>query len=187
MTHTFGHTTDGANSALIDCHKAGVDTYIRGTYFECPFQCKVISISAYISLGTFLSSSAMSVRYAIYAYDPLYFCYYKIAHTQTYNIRMSGGYGFNGLITLAFSTPPYLEPHMNYFLCAWGQASDDWASISIHYDNILSNSSFYKQQAYTKAWPITITGETQEVRLYSIYSTITQDTRPGFPYSISTP
>lgn len=181
MTVTFGRTSTALSYQTIS-------DYLVGDYAMTQVKGRPLSISAYLQLTPDIFNTTFTWTFALYSYvaagNPGSF----VACTGVGTQVLAPGVSFTGWKTLNITTAGvFLRPMTNYFIVAWGDDDTPGGDIKIGYALTGSSHGFRKAEAYTGMWPISIVGETAQARLYSIYCTMTQDTRPGFRYVDWTP
>ncbi len=181
MTVDFGRTSIGT---LVQ--SPGMK--IIGDFDMTPVKGKPLSISAYLTFKTGLSSAPFTYEYALYTYagdgNPASY----VAETAPEKLTIPPGMKISEWRTLnILPGNVFLKPRTNYFICIWAGAILIGSSLEISYETAPATHGFMKSVPYTGNWPASITGETPQSRYYSIYCTMTQDTRPGFGYNVWTP
>lgn len=115
-SRTFGYESKGSQVASVeDC--------IVGSWFTCPEQGNVESITVYLNASSFHPGDA---KCAIYNKSGS-----LIAVTEEItNIISDGWYTFN----FSFSTPPSLETSAKYWLVVWSNCYDGWGYPGVAWD-----------------------------------------------------
>lgn len=174
MAIKFGKTTTGASwQSFVDI--------IVGDYGMAPVKGRPVSITAYHQFAADpFRDTTFNYCHALYNYggggNPTMF----VGSTAAGAVRLRAGSVATGWGTLSFKEPKInLKSHTNYFICTWCETDQLMGVAKLAYSHYFLAHGFIKPFAYSKAWPTIILGETAQARLYSIYCTMTQDTRPG--------